>query len=207
MKKTVKLSCMIQSTFRLNLNYSLPMAIHPCPIFKNLKSTVGETKSIPEGSSTNSLPSSPRNSFRPSPLPLSLVACHWWLPWQPAAARAGSLYRSRGGVSEEGAGEEEPEEVSAASSWLLLSSPHPPRGRRPSGDAAASAASTADTPVRAGRVVPISTVANQRGRGRNPGSRCWCWVRRLHPTRSQGKWIQFASLLPFNSFSGSQHGK
>ena len=80
MKKTVKLSCMIQSTFRLNLNYSLPMAIHPCPIFKNLTSTVGETKSIPEGSSTNSLPSSPRNSFRPSPLPLSLVACHWWLP-------------------------------------------------------------------------------------------------------------------------------
>lgn len=47
----------------------------------------------------------------------------------------------------EGAGEEEPEEVSAASSWLLLSSPHPPRGRRPSGDAAASASSTADTLV------------------------------------------------------------
>lgn len=47
----------------------------------------------------------------------------------------------------EGAGEEEPEEVSAASSWLFLSSPHPPRGRRPSGDAAASAALTADTLV------------------------------------------------------------
>ena len=46
-----------------------------------------------------------------------------------------------------GAGEEEPEEVSAASSWLLLSSPHPPRGRRPSGDAGAAAASTADTLV------------------------------------------------------------
>lgn len=48
----------------------------------------------------------------------------------------------------EGAGEEEPEEVSAASSWLLLSSPHPPRGRRPSGDAAAPVASTADALVR-----------------------------------------------------------
>lgn len=38
--------------------------------------------------------------------------------------------------------------MSAASSWLFLSSPHPPRGRRPpSGDAAASIASTADTLV------------------------------------------------------------
>ena len=124
------------------------MAIHPYRIFKDLESRVGETKSIPESSSANSRPSSPCSSFHPSRLPLSLVAYHWSLPWQPAAARAGSLYRSRGGALEEGAGEEEPEEVSAASSWLLLSSPHPPRGRRPSGDAAASAAATADTPVR-----------------------------------------------------------
>lgn len=124
------------------------MPVHPYTIFKDPESRVGETQSIPEGSSTNSLPSSPCSSFHPSPLPLSLVAHHWLLPWQPAAAGTGSLYRSRGGVLGEGAGEEEPKEVSAASSWPLLSSPHPPTGRRPSGDAAVPAASTADALVR-----------------------------------------------------------
>lgn len=76
----------------------------------------------------------------------------WWLAIGHCHGNrqlpAGGLYRSRGGALEEGAGEEEPEEASAASSWLLPSSPHPPRGRRPSGDAAASAASTADALVR-----------------------------------------------------------
>lgn len=76
----------------------------------------------------------------------------WWLAIGHCHGNrqlpAGGLYRSRGGALEEGAGEEEPEEASAASSWLLPSSPHPPRGWRPSGDAAASAASTADALVR-----------------------------------------------------------